>query len=289
MDADLLESAGAISVDDPALIAAPLARRVAREHCQADPAAGASCEWFHGPRLAFRALGLKLDPGPAEHADLAAATLARLAPTHRRVLLAGGADHGFAAMVHGVYRAAGAPLTLMMAESCETPLRLVEWYARRAGLDIATVRADMTEIDDLGPFDLIAAEAVLGHVAPDRIDAILAQWRGLLRPGGRILALAPIQAREEDVIQWSKRLAGMVGYARRAIAEGTHVGFDAFELVAAIEAFRARHRPRAFVAVEEVEAMGARGGFTVERTEHRHFARALRAPFDAAMILARRD
>jgi hypothetical protein len=173
MEAALLESARAAVLDDPAVIAAPLARRLAHEHCWRDPASGESCAWYHGPRLAFRALGLNLGKGPREQAEIAAETLRGLAPAHRRVLLAGSADYAFAAVLHGCYDAMKAPLALTVVDRCETPLRLMEWYGRRVALDVATVRADLSELDDLGPFDLICADAVLGHFAPRERDRVV--------------------------------------------------------------------------------------------------------------------
>lgn len=286
MDADLLDSVCAIAINDPALLASPLARRLARDHCHDDPESG--CAWLHGPRLAFRALGIRIEPGPTEQADLAGATLTRLAASHRRVLIAGASDYGLAAVLQGAYRAARANLSLMIADRCETPLRLVEWYARRVGLDATTVLADLTEIDDLGPFDLVCADAVLGQIDADRIDGVIAHWHGVLRPGGRVLAFAPVRG-DEPRAPDSKRLAGMIGYARRAIAEGAQAGYDAFELVAALEAYQAHRRVRVFDSMDDMASLFARQGFAVEKTERRPLAGVDAAASDLAMILARRD
>jgi hypothetical protein len=264
----LLDHAVKPIIDDPALAAAPVARRLAHAHCTHDPSTGESCAWYHGPRLAFRALGITIGKGPREQTLLAGKVLLDMASGRRRVLVAGTADYSFAAVVAANYRAASAPLALTVVDRCETPLRLVEWYARRVCLDVATVRADLTEIDDLGPFDLICSDAVLAHVAPVERGKVVASWHGLLGANGRVMTLIPVRARDPSEEEWAARTASIMAQLRVAIDRGVDVGYTPAELVEALAELRARARPYAIRTVDEVDALFAEAGLAVTFREH---------------------
>jgi len=97
------------------------------------------------------------------------------------------------ALAHG---ALGARAQITVVDRCETPLMLNRWYAARAGASIATARADILELREAQAYDAICTHSFLVLFSPEQRRALLARWRGLLRPGGKVVTV--VRLREAD-------------------------------------------------------------------------------------------
>jgi len=177
--------------DDPLELAAPLAHRLAREHCGTDPVHGGSCAWYHGTLLFIRALRLGHAGIPASHRAFFTAAFGDCAAAgHGSILLAGSGDYRMPALILACWRAAGAVPDLTVLDLCATPLRLTEWYGRRQGAAIATSRGDVMALAPKTPFDVVATHHLMNYFPPAARPPLAAKWHALLRPGGRLVVVS---------------------------------------------------------------------------------------------------
>lgn len=147
------------------------------------------CADFHVAWQELRLLGLAA--GPERHEAFFSREFARLARARRdRVLIAGAADYGMLACVHRGY--AGHPPSVVVVDLCATPLMLCAWYGATRSLPVLTMRADLARITPdphwaKPGFDLVTSHSTLRYFDPADRPRVLARWRQLLRPGGRLV------------------------------------------------------------------------------------------------------
>lgn len=53
------------------------------------------------------------------------------------------------------------------------------------------VVASMTDLGDIGPFDMVFSSHSLEHLAPHDVGVALAEFRRVLKPGGRLVVMVP--------------------------------------------------------------------------------------------------
>ncbi len=179
--------------DEPITLSAPLARAFALKHCPTNSVTGLDCAWYHGLWQYLRALDLVTTP--RHNADFYSNVFRSLARSkaYARVLVSGTADFGMPAHVMWSYRQENAPLALTVVDRCETPLRLTRWYAEARSVAVATTATDILEYGAESSFDVICTHSFLGRFAPDDRVALIAKWRDLLRPGGKVVTVKRVR------------------------------------------------------------------------------------------------
>ena len=231
------------------------------------------CRAYHGLWPWLRLAGLRR--GLERDRPLLLPALRRLIGEGRpRVLVAGAADSGLAALV--LEAAGDQPLALSVVDRCATPLVLCQELGARLGRPLAIAVADLTA-DALGEnqADLILAHALLSHLPAGAQVGALAGMRRALRHDGRLLLVIRLRGRSDvpDPADFARRLAaGLAGagltppaeaafataVASHAVLRGTQAPFASLD--AAQAAFAAAGlRPESLTPLEP--ASGARGGY----------------------------
>ncbi len=165
---------------DPALAeAAPLGREFAERLCEA------TCREYHGVWGFLRLYGVL--PAVSRDAAFLRQRVAEAATAGaRHVLISGAADFGILSHVVEGFADAGKPAEITVADLCQTPLKLNEWYAARKGLEVSTIAGNILDFRG-GPFDLIVAHNFLNFFPARDRDALAKTWAGLLTSGGQLL------------------------------------------------------------------------------------------------------
>lgn len=117
-----------------------------------------------------------------------AASAAAAGPRPLRVLLSGAADTGLPALVQSALADAGVAAELVVVDICRTPLGQIAQYLDGTGQKLTLLHADAVTVET-APVDVIVAHSFLSFVAPERREALVANWARLLLPGGRVLVL----------------------------------------------------------------------------------------------------
>lgn len=256
--------------DEPVQESAPLAFQAAARLCRVNPETGETCVWYHGFRQYLRVLGLAITP--AHHAGFlreAFATVAR--PGARlRVLVSGAIDYSMLAHVIWASREHGATADVTVVDLCETPLFLNQWYAKRTGLDVTTVRSDILGYTPPDGYDVICTNAFFGQFPPAQRRELMTKWHALLRRGGKVFTVAPFrpgsgtdrigftpqQARElcDAVLRAARERSGMIDMKPEALAQHA-------------ERFAARMKIYPVRSLDEIADLAGQGGLAVERLE----------------------
>ncbi len=274
----LMEKAQAVAPDgggcgespmlhEPVLLSAPLAYRVARDICRKDPASGRDCSWYHGVWQYLRALDILTVP--QDHADFFFDALQALVRGggYGRVLISGSADYAMLAHVLWAYGKTNAVADVTVVDICETPLVLSQWYAKTISAAIKTQASDILDYDTQTPFDVICTHSFLGYFTPASRRDLIAKWRQLLRPGGKVLTVnrirpsvgagvmgfTPEQARRfrETVLREAENWRDVLGVAPEELAD-------------LAETYTERLRVHPVRSREELVNLFEDGGFTVE-------------------------
>jgi len=167
-------------------LAAALAHELAPQLCR-KKAGGDSCAWLHAFWPSLRLANLAATPD--RHAAFYGAAFAALDARSPRVLVSGAADHGMLACVLEALPRAHATVI----DSCETPLHLNRWYAQRLGTKVETHRSSVIDYAPSNGFDVICSHSFFGQFSREERPRLLAAWRRLLRPGGKVITANPLR------------------------------------------------------------------------------------------------
>jgi hypothetical protein len=239
--------------------AAALAREKAPALCRRDAATGASCDWNHGLWPTLRLLGIVTEP--AIHAEFLLPALASLAGTRPRILLSGAADHALLAQVLAAFPDRAPECTVL--DLCETPLMLNRWFAERAGIAIETRASNILDFTDARGYDGICTHAFLSYFDQAQRVALVAKWRSLLRPGGKVITVNRL--RPASAPQWIAFSTDQVWAFRNRVEEAAQArGLDLPRLGRAAEIYASRQAIFPLRSEEELRALFEVGGFQVE-------------------------
>jgi SAM-dependent methyltransferase len=186
--------------DEPLAISAPLALAAAKRLCRHAPLLGQSCLSFHGTWQYRRLFGLLTSISNDQQHGFFHDALGALAVAgrHARVLITGAADYAMMALVLRAYRDRKAKLDLTVLDCCETPLFLNRWYAERASHPLELSACDILEFESPRPFDVICAHSFVNQFPPTSRPELIAKWRQLLRPGGKLVMINRIWPAAEE-------------------------------------------------------------------------------------------
>lgn len=173
------------------------AAALAARHCR-------DCGWYHGFWPVVRALGCGTEPD--DHASFYARALAGAAASGPigRVLISGSADDAMPALILRLAADLGRHPTITVLDRCATPLALCRATLAAGDGMLDTVEGDALDAALEGGFDLIATHSFLGYFDEAGRAALLARWRSLLRPGGRVLTVNRIRSDGPDIVTFTE-------------------------------------------------------------------------------------
>lgn len=251
-------------------MSAPLALREARRLCLRDPESDEDCSWYHGIWQYLRLLDIV--SAANKHAGFFEDALAPLARdgASPRILISGTADYSLSAQVLWIYGRAAANAAMTVLDICETPLFLSRWYAERIGARIETRACDVIGFSADRPFDVVCTHSFFGRFAPERRPSLIAAWRRLLRPGGKVVTVNRVRsaARDERVRFTGKQSDDLITRALAA-AEARPRGFDLDRdtLIAEVRRFIGGKASHPMRSPEELRRLFEDGGFALDRFE----------------------
>lgn len=239
--------------------AAALARARAPELCRRDPGTGASCDWNHGLWPTLRLLGIVTEP--AIHGEFLRSALAALPGGHPRILLSGAADHALLAQALAAFPDRVPEVVAL--DLCETPLMLSRWFAERAGVAIDTRASDILAFTDARAYDAVCTHAFLSYFDRAQRVALVAKWRALLRPGGKVITVNRLRPGCEP--QWIAFSTDQVWAFRNRVEEAAKArGLAVPRLGRAAEVYAGRQAIFPLASADELRALFEEGGFDVE-------------------------
>jgi SAM-dependent methyltransferase len=269
-----------VATDDEALAeAAALAQELAPQLCRRDPRTGQSCDWHHGLWPALRLLGLVTAPGL--HGAFLRGALAAIPAARPRILLSGTADHALLAQLVATF--AGRPFDAVVLDLCETPLMLNRWFAGRAGIALETRQSDILEFDDPRPFDAVCTHAFLGNFDQAQRVALVAKWRALLRPGGRVITVNRLRPGSEP--RWIAFSADQLWAFRDRVAEAARAqGLRFPRLGRAAEVYAGKQAIFPLQSAATLRGLFEQGGFAIEELSLAAIAPAARQAFSVPTV-----
>ena len=186
--------------DEPLALSAPLALAAAKRLCRHAPLLGQSCLAYHGTWQYRRLFGLLTSISDLRQHAFFHDALGSLAVAGRnpRVLITGAADYAMMAIVLRAYRDNGADLDLTVLDRCETPLFLNNWYAERVSQPVELSACDILDYESPRLFDVICAHSFVNQFPPAKRSELIAKWRQLLRPGGKLVMINRIWPAAEE-------------------------------------------------------------------------------------------
>jgi SAM-dependent methyltransferase len=261
--------------DDPVDAAAPLARRLAEQHCCRDPVSGESCAWYHGWRLVLRALGIGRSGVPDAHRLFLDQALRDLAgeSSFASVLISGSADYAMPALVLNAYSSRGALPRLTVVDICRTPLLLNNWYADRYGIAVEVCHSDILDYQAEKPGDIVCTHHFFNYFAPGARPSVVAKWRSLLRPGGKLLLVNRYRKLGRPLKSGYSEAEGsaFLSSARAAVRQQLNTfTFSESEIEEMLQTYRAKIRAHTLDSPEELYGLLTTGGFVIE--EHTLFS-----------------
>jgi SAM-dependent methyltransferase len=248
-------------------LSAPLAAAAAERHCHYDPIMGQSCHWFHAAWQYLRMLDLVSTPH--RHRSFFLEALGALARDggHDRILISGAADYAMLELVLEAYEGSPSEPEIVVVDRCETPLTLNRWFAERRSIAVATETRDILDFESERPFDVICTHSFLVFIPPSRRADLVARWRRLLRPGGKVLTInrvrpdAPAQAAGFS----AEQIETFRDKALQAAAGRSDLGEATPEVLASYaERYARHHRPYPVRSWERLRDLFEQGGFTVD-------------------------
>lgn len=162
------------------------AMRLAAIYC-ADAGANGSCFSYHSAWPLMRHAGMVVEP--ALNGDSLARVLTE--KPGASILISGTADYAMLECIQPVLLGSQAQVTV--ADICETPLRICQWYANRTGLSIAVRKDDIlnTKLPERS-FDAILTDSFFNQFPFSARGNVFRSWRRLLKPEGQVITITTL-------------------------------------------------------------------------------------------------
>ncbi len=261
---------GSVSLDEPLAISAPLALEAAKRYCRHYPVQGQSCLSYHGTWQYRRLFGLVTSITDLQRGFFLDA-LGSLAVDGRypRVLITGTTDYAMMAIVLKAYRDSKAEVNLTVLDRCETPLVLNRWYAEQVSHPVDVRTCDVLDYHSPRPFDVICTHSLVNHFPPASRPGLVAKWRQLLRPGGKLVTANKIRpgADEGPVTAKTERVELFREEMRRAAKSWPDLVGVTPEELADHAAVLMRRQLYHMSSLKRLRSLLTDGGLAVERLE----------------------
>ncbi len=247
-------------------LSAPLAWRLAPQSCRRDPVTGEDCSYSHSVWQYLTLMGLIGTVDSRRDFYLNALQAITAGKGRPRVLISGAADYIMLDLLLVGFRERGIEPDITVTDLCETPLALNRWYAERVSCDIETVRCDIFELRAAVPFDAVCTDYFLTKFPAARRSALLAKWRGLLRPDGVVITATRLRpASEGERAGFSPEQVAQlrVTVSRLAREMQNSLRVDPDQLAERAAVFATRYVTHAVHTPEEVRALFEGCGFDV--------------------------
>ena len=251
---------------------ASLAWRNAPVLCRSHGGVRPDCAWYHGLWQYLRLLDIAVPP--QRHAAFFTDALrsALEADRAQRIVITGTADYGMLAQVLASVGVLSGPGQVTAVDVCETPLFLCKWYAMRSGQALVTRATDVLSWATNDVYDIACTHSLIPQFPPAQRKELIAAWRRVLRPGGRVLTTARINP------AWTPDRAGFareqVGAFRALVVERAQalvprLDIAIEELAAAAETFAERIVTHSLTSRDELVNLFESGGFRLHRLDIR--------------------
>ena len=242
--------------------AARLALELAERHCNRDEI---ECRWYHASWPVLRALGAVNSPG-SDDDFLLRAIAAEMDGGAHSVLVSGAADAGMLARV-GSCLAGRRDVRITVLDRCRTPLEHSLLHAKRFGLAIDVVQADILDFATSRRFDLICTHSFLTFFSAADRRRLVARWHELLKPGGCVITAQRVRPGEKEEItrfpaEDTERLASAA--EKLAETQGAAIGIDAASARALAEAYGLHHHTHLIASAQSLECLFVEAGFELE-------------------------
>jgi hypothetical protein len=191
-------------IEEPLVESAPLSWQLAGQFCRGDPETGETCAWNHGLWQFLRLMGLAGSAARRGAFYKNAIGTALSGIRSPRVLVSGATDYAMLALVAAALEDRLGTAAVTLVDVCETPLRLGQWYAGRAGMRLDVVQSDMLDYDPRAPFDLVCTDSFISRFPHRQWPELAAKWNAALRSGGSVATATRLRPRATaDCIRFS--------------------------------------------------------------------------------------
>ena len=113
-------------------------------------------------------------------------------------------------------------IEIMVLDICETPLMLCKWYGARQEVRVETHACDIVQWETTRQFDLIVTHSFLPMLPAPARQLLVAKWREVLRPGGKVVSTTRINPdwTEADIHSDPDRVKG---FRKKCLAAGVEM------------------------------------------------------------------
>ncbi|MFO7764363.1 MAG: class I SAM-dependent methyltransferase [Wenzhouxiangellaceae bacterium] len=252
-------------LDEPLGESAPLAHEWAQHLCPNLSAEPEGCDWYHGSWQYLRLLGV-FESIRSDDDFLLPALRRLIEGGARRFLVSGAADYALLARIRAAAGPQAAALEVTVADRCRTPLELNAWYARRAGLRLKTVQADVLAPPLPARYDVICTHSFLCFFTAEQREELLRRWHTGLLPGGRVLTAQRVRAGDRDsrIHYLPEQVAALVQKARDLAEASPALGVSPERAARLAEGYARNHWTHLIAHPDELRQPFLKAGFELE-------------------------
>lgn len=209
----------------------------ARENC------ARNCFCYHASWRLFRRTGLK--GNPRWHSAFYQRALAGRQPSE--ALVCGSSDETMPQVLTELQPS----MRITVADSCPTPLVLINAWAKETGVQVAALQSEAPELCGIaGPFDLVVTDGLLSLLpGPADRQAVLARLAGLLSDDGLLLYTTRV-AGPAGHLEYDR-----IGRAGQALTATTWPATSAERMDLARQRLRRPSRPSPFASQNQIASV----------------------------------
>ena len=143
------------------------------------------CSWYHGVwqylRLCDRA------SAPTWHFEFYTNALSNFLKEGDSILISSAADYSMLAVVIEVVKHLKINVSITVADICETPLIINEWYSEQIDFPIKLLRVDLRKMNIKNKYNIIITDAFLTRFNNNEKGVIIERWSNSLKSGGYVI------------------------------------------------------------------------------------------------------